>query len=313
VRPNRRALGVGGVAWAAFACAAVLSCLGATQIEVHVTTNARCEDSSRWSGVSIYVGATADVETKAPTLTTTACDANGQVGSLVIVPTGANNDEIGIRVVAGLTRQPEECAANYYEGCIVARRAIRFNPHKSLDLNIALTDDCIGISCDPSHTCVNRECVDSHSAAPDALADGGPQTVRCGDNGVRCPTSGDVCCLSVDVAAGTTHGECMNPTSCPPTSMVLNCDKESDCAGPKDDAGNPNLCCLEYTVGAGNGNQPAVISGSQCLSYNSCVVGHFANELCSDRQPCVNGTLPCGASSTVPVGLMPGYFWCALP
>jgi hypothetical protein len=307
-------LGVAGVAWAAIGGAAVLSsCLGATQIEIHVTTNAPCQDSSHWRGVSIYVGATADVETKAPTLTTSACDANGQVGSLVIVPTGANNDEIGVRVVAGLTREPEECSANYYDGCIVARRAIRFNPHKSLDLNIALTDDCIGISCDPTHTCVNRECVDSQNAVPGALVDGGAATVRCGDNGVRCPTSGEVCCLSVDVDAGTTQGQCMDPTLCPPTSMVLYCDKESDCPGPRDDAGNPNVCCLEYAVTGGNANQPGIISGSQCLSFTACTFNRFSNDMCDDRQPCVNSNFPCHASSTVPAGLMPGYFWCDLP
>jgi hypothetical protein len=301
------------VAGAAIACAAVSSsCLGATQIELHVTTNTPCTDPSRWRGVSIYVGSTFDVETKAPTLTTTACDANGQVGSLVIVPTGSNSDEIGVRVVAGLTRQPEECAANLYAGCIVARRAVRFNPHKSLDLNIALTNDCIGISCDPTHTCVDRNCVDSHSAAaPGPFGDAGyAASVRCGDNGVRCATSGAVCCLSVDVDAGTTSGECVEPTNCPPTSMVLNCDKESDCTGPRDDAGRPNVCCLSAMEMLGNAHQPSAISGSQCLPYEACTGGFWADELCSDRQPCIDGTVGCHAATSVPMGLMPGYFWC---
>jgi hypothetical protein len=291
------------------------SCLGATQIELHVTTNARCTDETQWRGVSIYVGSPTDVETRAPTLTTTACDADGQVGSLVVVPTASNTDEIGVRVVAGLTRPPEECAAHQYSGCIVARRTVRFNPHKTLDLYVALTDDCVGVSCDPTHTCVSADCVDSRSVGlPSPAADGGETapTVRCGDNGVRCPTSGQVCCLSVDVDAGTTSGDCRESTSCPPTSMVLNCDKESDCAGPRDDAGKPNLCCLIYVVGAGNASEPSSIAGSQCLPFDACG-NPFADELCSDRQPCVDGTLPCMASSTVPPGLMPGYFWCPVP
>lgn len=293
---------------------AVVSCLGATQIDLHVTTNAKCTDKSQWKGVSIYVGSPADVESKAPALTTTACAGNGQVGSLVLVPTGSDSDEVGIRVVAGVARDPEECAANLYAGCIVARRSLRYSPHQSLDLYVALTDDCVGISCDSTHTCVGGTCVDSQSASAGpsgGSGDAGRGTVRCGDNGLFCPTSGQVCCLSVDVDAGTTFGQCKDPSTCPPTSMVLNCDKERDCAGPRDDAGEPSLCCLSYTVGAGNGNEPDYISGLQCLPYASCT-RTFSNELCMDRQSCLDGTRPCQASSTVPPGLMPGYFWCPI-
>jgi hypothetical protein len=292
---------------------AAASCLGATQIELHITTNAPCTDPSQWKGVSVYVGSPADVETKAPTLTTTACDASGQVGSLVTVPTGSNSDEIGIRVVAGLTRDPEECAANHYDGCIVARRSIRYSPHKSLDVDIALTDDCVGISCDPTHTCVDHTCIDTRSVgAPAPQTDAGSGTVRCGDNGARCATSGQVCCLSVDVDAGTTSGECVDSTACPPTSYLLNCDKESDCAGPRDDAGRPPVCCLSYFVNGGNGAQPGIITGSQCLPYETCTRGSLSLELCSDRQPCIDGTVKCIAADTVPIGLMPGYFWCEI-
>jgi hypothetical protein len=314
VRPDRRVRRTLGIAGAAIGCAAVVSCLGATQIELHVTTDAPCKDPSQWKGVSIYVGATTDIETKAPTLTTSTCDDNGQVGSLVVVPSGSNSDEIGIRVVAGVTRAPEECAANQYEGCIVARRAIRFNPHHSLDLDIALTRDCIGISCDPTHTCVNQVCVDSQEVSPPADGGAGGPTVRCGDNGIRCPTTGDVCCLTVDVDAGTTSGECRAPTSCPTGSLVLNCDKESDCVGPPDDAGRPNVCCLAYKWADGaDPHIPANISGSQCLPLETCTRhGFWGDDLCSDRQACVDGKVQCHVSVTIPAGLLPGYFWCDL-
>jgi hypothetical protein len=301
------------VAGAGLAGLVLVSCLGATQVELHVATNARCRDTSQWKGVSIAVGSPTDVETKAPTLTTTACDGNGQVGSLVVVPTGSDSDEIGIRVVAGIARNPEDCAANRYEGCIVARRSIRFSPHKTLDVYVTLTNDCVGISCDATHTCVNGDCVDTQLAGSPEPGGGTAGTVRCGDNGVRCSTSGQVCCLSVDIDAGTTFGECKEPTSCPATSMVLNCDKESDCAGPsRDDAGRPNMCCLSYTNGVGNAYQPASIAGSQCLPYEACTGGSWGLELCSDRQACLDGKLACYSGSTVPPGLMPGYFWCKL-
>jgi hypothetical protein len=296
----------------AFGGASAVSCLSATQITVHVTTNAVCKDTSQWRGVAIYTGSPTDVETKAATLTTTTCTAGGQIGSLVLVPTGSDSDEIGIRVVAGLTRAPEDCAANLYDGCIVARRTLRYSPHKSLDVYVALADNCVGVSCDPMHTCVDGTCVDSTSPSTTNGAPGGT-TVRCGDNGVSCTTSGQVCCLSVDVDAGTTHGICEDPSSCPPTSILLECDKESECAGPRDDAGRPNVCCVSYTNGAGNGFQPASIAGTQCLPYESCTHNAWGLELCEDRKACIDGTVMCGASSTVPPGLMPGYFWCGLP
>ncbi len=296
---------------AAIGAAGAVSCLNHTQITLHVSTNAPCKDASQWKGVSIYTGSTTDVETKEPTLTTTACGAGGDIGTLVLVPTGSDSDEIGLRVVAGLSRDPEDCAANLYDGCIVARRTLRYSPHASLDVYVALTDDCVGVSCDSSHTCVDGTCVDSSSAGAPNGGTPPDGTVRCGDNGVRCTTSGQVCCLTVDVDAGTTHGVCEDATSCPPTSIVLECDKESDCAGARDDAGRPNICCVSY-VNGGNGWQPSSIAGTQCLPYVQCNHNAFGLELCDDRKACVDGTVVCGTPETIPPGLLPGYFWCEL-
>lgn len=63
----------------AFALLAALgSCRGATEIRLHVRTNAPCTDPSKWQGIAVYVGQPgADVENKAPALTATDCDANG--------------------------------------------------------------------------------------------------------------------------------------------------------------------------------------------------------------------------------------------
>ena len=297
---------------------AIVSCLEPTEVVLHVSTNLPCTDANQWKGVSVFVGAPgSDVETRSPTLTTTTCDANGDVGSLVIVPSGAKDDEIGIRVVAGLTVDPEQCASHGYAGCIVARRTLRYTPHSSLDVRVALTSDCVGLSCDVLHTCSLGQCVDPSTNAPLTAPDGAPlgPSVRCGDNGARCATNGLVCCLSVDADAGTTFGECKNPADCPPQNLVINCDKESDCAGDRDDAGRPRVCCLKYAgCCADNSHTPHVITGSQCLAYDECAGGGFGgDELCSDRQPCIDHTFACSASLTDPPGLLPGYFWCEVP
>lgn len=74
---------------------------------------------------------------------------------------------------------------------------------------------------------------------------------------------------------------------------------------------NPEDCALSYTLGAGNSNQPSSISASECLPFSSSTPG-YTDDLCSDRQPCLDGTVACNASSTVPPGLLPGYYWCSL-
>lgn len=82
----------------------------------------------------------------------------------------------------------------------------------------------------------------------------------------------------------------MDPKSCPPTSTVLACDDESDCAGTRDDAGRPNVCWLSYTVAPSDSYfVPTTVASSQCLDYTQALVllGHGL-ELCGDRQPCVD-------------------------
>jgi hypothetical protein len=97
------------------------ACLGATQLVLDVRTDLACTKSSEWQGVAISVGQPGiDVESRAPVLTTTACDATGEVGTLVIVPTGTNTAEVGIKVVAGITRNPEECSAASYDPHVLA-------------------------------------------------------------------------------------------------------------------------------------------------------------------------------------------------
>jgi hypothetical protein len=290
------------------------SCLGPTELRLHVHTNVPCTDSAQWKGVAVYAGVTGEsLEAKAPALTTTSCDKDGQVGSLVVVPSGSKDDEVGLRVVAGLSYKPEECASHQYQGCIVTRRAVRFDHHTALDLDLELTSDCVGLGCDATHTCVAGACADTRTAQV-VEADAGP-SVRCGDNGVYCPTSGDVCCLSVDADAGTTVGECKDPAHCSSrTSIVLNCDDETDCASFADDAGHPGICAVTY-VGFGGGHDgwtPTSVQLSQCIGYGPFIqsFGGIGLELCEARQVCFNQQFHCQGSLGGPVNPLPGYFWC---
>jgi hypothetical protein len=290
------------------------ACADPTEIRLNVYTDVPCTGGAEWKGIAVYVGrADTNIENKAPALTTTDCDHNGQIGSLVLVPSGAKDEEVALRVVAGIGQNPEDCASHQYQGCIVARRSVRFNRHATLDLDITLTGDCRGIGCDAAHTCVDGTCTDTHtvetlSELPDAPA---PASVRCGDNGVVCPTTGNVCCLTVDQAAGSTTGECRDPAQCPSTSIVLYCDDESDCSSFTDEQGRVGMCVLSYTGAEGLLYVPKSVAGSQCMYHaGTAGVPNYGLELCQTRAPCLGGTTECIASQGAPQNALPGYFYC---
>jgi hypothetical protein len=285
------------------------SCRDATQIVLQIRTQMPCSEAASWRGVAVYVGAPgAELEKQSPTLVSTECGADGEVGSLVITPSSSKSDEIGVRVVAGILRKPEDCEANGYEGCVVARRAARFVPHEELRLEVELMQDCLGVACDPENTCYQGVCVRGEQPPEQALP--AAPVVRCGDNGVFCPTTGDVCCLTVDATAGSTSGECRRGSMC--QGIVLNCDDDSDCprGGPNNQLAG--ICALSYTPSPETPFIPSAIALSAChLATMSEINGANGLALCQEHKHCVDGTAQCQRSEGAP-NLLPGYFWCQL-
>lgn len=279
------------------------SCRAATQIVLDIRTNVPCATPMQWQGIAVYSGSPGlDVESKDPSLLSAACEADGRVGSIVLVPNGAKDATVGIRVVAGLTRPPDQCAAAHYEGCIVARRTVTFLPHEALDLRIDLTNDCVGQACDALRTCFNGACSDARltsSVAGDAAATG--PTVRCGDDPAnRCPANDpdNACCVRV-ASAKVIEASCKKTTDCAPPSFALLCDKASDCAGIHDDAGAPFVCCMANAGGE-------TIRNSQCTSREVCDFPRgFQTFLCNDQVLCSTGS-QCRLRGDD----LPGYFSC---
>jgi hypothetical protein len=293
------------------------SCRSPTEIVLKVHTNVACTDSGEWRGVAVYVGEPgAALEKKWPTLVTTQCDADGYVGSLIVAPSGDKGERVGLRVVAGLSRDPETCEEAGYAGCIVARRALRFSPHDALELNVELLTDCKSRACDPNHTCVSGSCVDDDFVDPPTVPAGAPDEpgVRCGDDGLRCATTGDVCCLTVDESQGTTHGQCKPSKDC--ENIVLNCDDATDCAAVGGADPSSVECFLQYDYDAGleatdaNASfEPTAVSLSQCLPITG-QLGHPRLTLCQEKRPCKD-MFACRPSRGVgDRNLLPGYFWC---
>jgi hypothetical protein len=147
-------LGVGALLYA---------CLSPTQITARISTDVDCTTVAQ-NQTAIY-GASA--RTEPPITTTRACDPAGtmhDVGTLVIAPRGDEKDQhFSVVVVAGVDRPSEECAANDYKGCIVARRRMSFVPHEPLELPIELLKACLDVPCDEDKTCFRGACISANA------------------------------------------------------------------------------------------------------------------------------------------------------
>jgi hypothetical protein len=152
------AVGVG-----ALICAG--SCRAPTEITVVLYTDTPCE---KVMGSTVRVGALAGIDGTAPKGSSSACD-RGALGSLVVVPSGATDDEVALEVTLGVGRDPGGCdGAGFGPGCIVARRAIRFLPHTPLRIAVPLRQACNGVRCLPTETCVNGKCASATIGDPSA-------------------------------------------------------------------------------------------------------------------------------------------------
>jgi hypothetical protein len=165
----RRGLVVVALPTAALAATVTMSCREATEITIVLSTDVPCSDMP---GSTVTVGRLGDIEAKAPTTSSTFCDAaSGDLGSLVIVPSAGDSDEVAVKIVAGHGRDPASCVApGYGKGCIVARRAIRFVPHTALRLAVPLHVACDGIACGFDQTCVAGACVSAVVSDPSACS-----------------------------------------------------------------------------------------------------------------------------------------------
>ncbi|NOU31377.1 MAG: hypothetical protein HOO96_26055 [Polyangiaceae bacterium] len=112
--------------------------------------------------------ALSDVPTRAPSTTSSHCDATGRVGRVVVLP--SDGDVVALAVVTRLDGEPpDQCASSAPpKGCIVARRQLRFVEHRALQMRVDLRVSCADVVCPQDQTCVTGLCV---SAATDCQGD----------------------------------------------------------------------------------------------------------------------------------------------
>lgn len=155
-----RPLRAGVIVGLACALVALASCRAPTEITIEGRTNVTY-DASRGFAVAWSVGTPGQVESASPTTETRApWGADGVLGTLVAVPGGAKDEAVSVRVVLAVGRDPALCTIASPEGCIVARRTLRYVPHENLSLPIVLYAACIGVPCTADSTCnAFGECV----------------------------------------------------------------------------------------------------------------------------------------------------------
>jgi alpha-tubulin suppressor-like RCC1 family protein len=157
---NRRTL-----SWAVSTLAFVLLAAGAcqepTQVELRLSTDLPCDGVH---GTAITVGRRGELEDAFPAASLAICepgaDGTQHLGLVVLVPRdGASDDAIALKVVAALTaRSVDDCkpadgTARGYQGCVVARRELRYRPGQTLRLAVPLLRQCEGVECTVDSTC----------------------------------------------------------------------------------------------------------------------------------------------------------------
>jgi formylglycine-generating enzyme len=144
----------------AVAVAAIaVSCLKPTEIQVSVTADPALCAALQTTIAAGEPGALVSVaETSARAAGCPGDPAKGDVGSIVVIPSGDRGAKIEVRVVAAVGKDPEACSPTSFDNCIEARRVLRFAKHQPLPLPVTLHASCIGKQCPDGSACVDGQC-----------------------------------------------------------------------------------------------------------------------------------------------------------
>ncbi len=156
---------------------AASNCASPTQIIVDVRVDsALCAKVNTGIAVTTLTTIdTANLSTYQDGCRAAQADGQSQVGALTITPSGSNDAEVGIRIVAavGSVANPDACGRTDIDGkadwssCILARRTTRFAPGETVTITVRLTSDCVG------QFCGDRECNAGVCVRPEQIEDDG--------------------------------------------------------------------------------------------------------------------------------------------
>lgn len=307
-----------------FGALAAIGCRTPTSVTVTVTTDATCADLK---GVTITARAPDALEAAGPTTTTRSCaaqaDGTSRIGSIVVVPSAGDGDEIAIRVVAGLDRPAEECtAANAYRGCVVARRVVRFAAHVELTIPIAVRRGCKDVACDASTTCVEGACRSAELTDPESCS--GEGCLAGLDGGVDAADSGDAS-DATDAADATDAPDATEAGDGAPSETGGCGSGQKNCGGTCVRVDDPAFGCsaascspcstfanATYACAAGACAATGCLSGFKSCGGN-CVAkdaAHGCADSTCDPCPAVGGVASCTASGACQLKCDSGYKLC---
>jgi len=270
--------------------AALASCRSPTEIQVVVTTDFDCADLK---DVTVTVGTLGDALENAPPTSTSSNCSGGSVGTIIVIPSGSDRANIGIKVVGGFgVKQAEECAPapgtsppDYGVGCIVARRALDFTPHTPLTVPIILRASCNGITCGETQTCVESVCTSATI----------PGTATCTGDGCAEPVLLDGAAPEAgvaDPACGDVRG--LQPGAAWPMSGYCPSGQ-----GRSPYLGPPTTPSLKWSAGMGFGGRPAIAADGTVYATTYAA----ANDLVAvDTSGNVKWTIPGAGQSDAAIG-----------
>ncbi|MFO0673523.1 MAG: hypothetical protein U0235_28555 [Polyangiaceae bacterium] len=195
-----------------------------TSISVDIASTFSCAELR---GVTVTVANVGSPDER--TIDTAQCTdgaPEARIGRVVVLPGGATDAKVMIRVIGGVARTPAECLLDpALSGCVMARRVLRFAPRREIDLPVVLRRECVGVACDEASTCVAGAC--RPAQIEDSFACEG---TACDEGSLRPPTP---------IPVGSNDGGPLAPDASAPEDAGPSADAAVDAA----DAGPPPLVC----------------------------------------------------------------------
>lgn len=134
----------------------VAACYGATDVQVVLTSELRCEDSSR---AVVFAGPGSASESAVSERSDCVSAPDGaSLGSIVVIPRSDAERKGAVTVTAALTtavageKSPDACLDDPTE-CIIVRRSLSFVEHQRRDVPLRFFRKCIGVRCGDAETC----------------------------------------------------------------------------------------------------------------------------------------------------------------
>jgi len=285
MRALRAGIVVSCLLGAGIAALALVDCAEPTQIVVEVYSDA-CPGSTKGQAINqtgIAVGKSESIDNKPPSALRDGCERAPGVGTLTIYPSDNNDDEVAIKVVAGVDTTPDRCLAPGYAGCIAHRRVMRFVPHTTQRAIVRLSLACLNRICPTGKTCDNGLCKDERDLLPDGGTRADAETQEAGVT----PEAGVVDAGRPDPCTGC-KGDCTNGTVCNVNCGTVACGTGNLCAPtlpcnitcPQTGKCNDITCTTSAKCTVRCGNDPSSCGQVTCNAQD-CDVRCDGNDSCN--------------------------------